>query len=64
MNKTMTININRCDDGYYIQAEPGELPEEGRLHETRAKAIDALYAMYDNDTWHLRHHNGIYTINI
>jgi hypothetical protein len=52
--KTLTIKIERTDGGFICRAANGDLPFEGRVHATRAAAIDDLNSAYDNATWHGR----------
>lgn len=63
--KRLTIIIEPKDDGYVCVAANGELPFEGRVHETKEAAMDDLNAAYNNNTWHGTQHTDIaYSIEV
>jgi hypothetical protein len=50
--KRMLIEIVKADNGYYLKADNGELPEEGYRHGTRQGAYAAAMALYpDGGVW-------------
>lgn len=47
----MRINIKKLGDGYVCIATNGDLPFEGRKHESVADAINDLRMAYGGNTW-------------
>lgn len=47
----MTIKIKKVETGYICEADNGDLPFEGRVHATKAEALDDLDAAYKGNTW-------------
>lgn len=63
--KRLAIIVEAKDDGWVCVAANGELPFEGRVHETKEDAMDDLDAAYNNNTWHgIRHTDIAYSIEV
>ena len=50
--------------GWYLQADNGDLPEEGYTYSSRQEAYKACRAMYNNKTWKGKKINSGYKIEI
>jgi len=63
--KRLTIVVEPKGDGWVCVAANGELPFEGRIHESKEAAMDDLDAAYNNHTWRGTRHTDIaYSIEV
>lgn len=63
--KRLTISVEPKDDGWVCIAANGDLPFEGRIHDSKEDAMNDLEKAYNNNTWHGMQHTDItYSIEV